>query len=45
MDSGPEAVVDPEEVAALRYKAFATMGQATLIAALMTLIASASAVH
>jgi len=42
LDSGPEAVTDPEEAAALRYRALAITGQATLIAALMTLIASAS---
>jgi len=42
MDTGPEPVADPEEAAALRYRALAITGQATLIAALMTLIASAS---
>ncbi len=40
MDSDVEAVADPEEAAECRRRALVIAGQATLIAALMTLIAS-----
>jgi hypothetical protein len=43
MDTGPEPVTDPEEAATLRHRALIIMTRATIIAALMTLIASVSA--
>jgi hypothetical protein len=45
MDSGPEPVSNPEEAAALRRRALIMVGRATVIAALMTLIASVSPLH
>lgn len=40
MDSGMEPITDPEERAGLRHRALIIVARATLIAALMTLIAS-----
>lgn len=40
MDTGPEPVTDPEEAAVLRHRALVIVTRATIIAALMTLIAS-----
>jgi hypothetical protein len=41
LDLGPQPVADPEEVAGLRRTAVVIMIQATLIAAVVTLIAAA----
>jgi hypothetical protein len=40
MDRGAERITDPKERAALRRRAVVLVAQATLIAALVTLIAS-----
>jgi hypothetical protein len=42
MDTGPKPVTDPEEAAALHHRALVIVARATIIAALMTLIASVS---
>jgi hypothetical protein len=42
MDAGRGRITDPEEAAALRHRALVIVARATVIAALMTLIASVS---
>jgi hypothetical protein len=45
MDSGVESITDPEERAALRHRALIIVARATLIAVLITLIASVGPAH
>jgi len=44
-DTGVEPIADPDERAALRHRALIIVARATLIAALMTLIASVGPAH